>query len=429
MTAFSRRFLLKASGAAAGLAAIESIAGPAFAAKKARVVVVGGGFGGATAAKYVRRADPSIQVTLVEPSKQFVTCPFSNLVLGGLRDLPSITHKYDKLSSRHGVTLAHEKAVGIDPVKKTVTLAGGDVLRYDRLILAPGIDIKWGALPGYDEAAAEILPHAWKAGPQTLLLRRQLEALPDGGVVILTSPQAPYRCPPGPYERASLIAQYLKDHKPKSKLLLLDSKDSFSKQALFTEAWKTLYPGIIEWVPASKDGKIVSVDVKERTVVTELGTRHKGDVVNVVPPQQAGAIAIAAGVADEKGWAPVDHRTFESKNQPGIHLVGDAIYPGAMPKSGFCAASQAKVAATAVVAALQGRQPPEPIFINTCYSLVGRDYGISIAGVYRVNDKGLAEEVPGSGGVSPKEADAEFRKKEAIYGEGWYKSITNDSFA
>ncbi|HYD69919.1 NAD(P)/FAD-dependent oxidoreductase [Azospirillum sp.] len=430
LPSLTRRSLLTAAGAGAGLSLFRPAASRAATtgAAKARVVVVGGGFGGATAAKTIRRLDPAIEVTLVEPSREFVTCPFSNLVLGGLRDLPSITHRYDALSQKHGVKVVHAAATGVDPAARTVTVSGGLTLPYDRLILSPGIDIRWNAVPGYDEPAADVLPHAWKAGAQTALLRRQLQALEDGGLVIIAAPANPFRCPPGPYERASLIAQYLKTHKPRSKLLILDAKDAFSKQGLFTDAWTKLYPGLIEWVPASRDGKVVSVEPKEKVLVSEFGERHKGAVVNVIPPQKAGAIADAAGVTDDKGWAPVDHRTFESRKVPGIHVVGDACIPGAMPKSAFCATAQAKVAAAAVVAALNGTSLPDPQFINTCYSLIGDGYGISVAGVYRVNAQGVAEEVPNSGGVSPKDADAEFRRKEALYGEGWYRAITADTF-
>ncbi len=265
-------------------------------------------------------------------------------------------------------------------------------------MLAPGIDIRWDGLPGYNEAAAERMPHAWRAGEQTQLLRRQLEAMADGGTVVISAPANPFRCPPGPYERASLIAYFLKTKKPRSKLIVLDAKDAFSKQGLFRNAWKELYPNL-EWVSLSTGGKVTSVDVGEMTLVTEFG-RHKADVANVIPPQKAGRIAELAGVTDRTGWCPIDPVTFESKLQPGIHVIGDAAIAGGMPKSAFSANSQAKVCAAAVVKLLAGGTPDQPRLINTCYSLVAPDYGISVAGVYRPAD-GQLKDVEGAGGVSP----------------------------
>lgn len=411
--------------AGAGIAAASLSACSTQPKPKARIVVIGGGFGGATAAKYIRQADPAMEVTLVERSKTFTTCPFSNLVLGGLRDLASITHSYDSLANRWGVKVVHDEAVGIDPATRMVRLKGGRSLGYDKLVVAPGIDFKWGAIEGYDEAAAELVPHAWKAGAQTTLLRRQLEAMDDGGLVVISVPGNPYRCPPGPYERASMIAWYLKTHKPKSKLLILDAKDSFSKQGLFQDAWASQYPGIIEWVPAVKDGKVIKVDAANRTVETEFGTRHKADVLNVVPPQKAGAIA--AGLVNESGWVPVAARDFAAKQAKDIHVIGDATIAAPMPKSGFIANGQGKVVAAAIVSELNGRAVPEPSWANTCYSLITPEYGISVAGVYRVGETGL-EEVKGSGGTSPKDAPPQFRKLEARYGADWYASITRDVF-
>ena len=249
-------------------------------------------------------------------------------------------------------------------------------------MLAPGIDIRWGALPGYDEAAVAHMPHAWRAGEQTALLRRQLEAMPDGGLVVISAPANPFRCPPGPYERASLIAHYLKTRKPRSKLIVLDAKDTFSKQRLFQAAWAELYPGVLEWVPLSKGGNVTSVDAATRTLITEFG-RHQAAVANVIPPQKAGRIADAAGVADRSGWCPIDPVTFESKLQAGIHVIGDAAIAGAMPKSAFAANAQAKTCAQAVARLIAGGAPAVPKLINTCYSLVAPDYAISIAGVYQ----------------------------------------------
>jgi sulfide dehydrogenase [flavocytochrome c] flavoprotein subunit len=388
--------------------------------------VVGGGFGGATCAKYLRRADPSLDVTLVEPHRQFVTCPFSNAVLVGLRDLASVTHTYDGLRQRYGVRLVHATATALDPVGHRVTLDDGRTLTYDRLVLSPGVEMQWGALEGYDVAASERFPHAWHAGAQTLLLQRQLEAMEDGGLVVITAPDNPYRCPPGPYERASLIAHYLKTHKPRSKLLLLDAKDTFTKQALFRTAWARLYPGLLEWVSGSQGGRVVRVDTQAGTVHTDFD-EYKPAVANIIPPQRAAAIARAAGLDDGKGWCSIHPRTFESTVHSDIHLLGDAIIAAPMPKSAFSANNQAKVCAAAIVALLRGTAVAEPILMNTCYSLVAPDYGISIAGVYRVvGDKITA--VEGTEGISPVDAPNEVRHREAEYTQSWYANITADVF-
>jgi sulfide dehydrogenase [flavocytochrome c] flavoprotein subunit len=415
---------------ALGVSAATTLAFPAIRANaaSARVVVIGGGFGGATAARYLRRLDPNLQVTLVERDSQFVTCPFSNLVLGGLQGIDTITHSYDGLRG-HGVEVIHDSATAIDATARKVSLAGGQILEFDRLIVAPGISLKFDAIDGYDQAAAEKMPHAWKAGPQTVLLRQQLEAMDDGGVVIIAPPGNPYRCPPGPYERASMIAHYLKENKPKSKILILDAKDKFSKQGLFTQGWEALYPGMIEWVAGSEGGIVQAVDADNRTLLTESGfTEHTGDVVNFIPPQQAAQIALDSGLADNTGWCPVDQHTFESTQLAGVHVLGDASIAGKMPKSGFSANSQAKVCAAAVVAALKGTALAEPSYANTCYSLVGPSYGISVSAVYRLNE-GQIGSVEGAGGVSPTEVDGDFRVREASFARGWYASITADMFS
>ncbi len=392
-----------------------------------RVVVIGGGFGGASCAKYLRRLSTDIDVTLVERDSRFMTCPFSNAVLGGLYDMDFITHGYDALRDKYGVKVVHDSAVDIDADAKKVRLAGGSSLQYDRLVVSPGIDLRWNAIEGYDEAASTTMPHAWKAGEQTTILRRQLEAMPDGGVVIIAPPANPFRCPPGPYERASLIAHYLKKNKPRSKILIYDAKPKFSKQPLFEQGWQALYPGMIEWISESEGGAIDAVDVKAMTVNPTFGDPQKGDVINVIPPQKAGMIAEIAGLADESGWCSVDQRTFESKAHKDIHVIGDASIATPMPKSGFAASSQGKVCATAIVASLSGQEMPDPSYVNTCYSLVGPDYGISVAAVYRLEENGIAA-VAGAGGVSPKDADAEFRVAESRYALGWYQSITSDTW-
>ncbi|MBW8729066.1 MAG: FAD-dependent oxidoreductase [Inquilinus limosus] len=414
-----RRAVLR--GLAAGGAALcaPSVLGQG----RAQVVVVGGGFGGASCARALRRHD--VAVTLVEPEERFTACPFSNEVIAGLRDLDAQRFGYDGLR-REGVEIARRSAVAVDARARQVRLDDGSDLAYDRLVLAPGIELRFDALPGYDQAAAEVMPHAWKAGAQTLLLRRQLEAMPDGGVVAIAAPANPFRCPPGPYERASLIAHYLKTHKPRSKLLVLDAKDAFSKQRLFQAAWEALYPGLLEWVPLSSGGRVTGVDAATKTLVTEFGS-HRADVANVIPPQRAGAIAQAAGVADRTGWCPIDPVTFESRLQPGIHVIGDAAIAGAMPKSAFAANAQAQICAAAVAGLLRGEAPAEQKLVNTCYSLVAPGYGISVAGVYRPAD-GLLREVEGAGGTSPLDAPPEVRELEARYAEAWFQTITGSVF-
>ena len=426
MSRITRRDFLKLAGATGTAAALGTFGLSARAAqgKGPRVVVIGGGFGGATCAKYLRGGDPGIAVTLVEPNLKFITCPFSNYVIGGFRTMQSITHGYDALRKKHGVNVVHDTVTAIDPAAKKVKLKSGKTLDYDRLVVSPGIDFKWDVIKGYDEKAAQVMPHAWKAGPQTVLLRKKLEAMKNGGTFILVAPPNPFRCPPGPYERASMVAHYLKQHKPKSKVLILDAKDSFSKQGLFMEGWKKLYGDMIEWVPGAKGGIVKAVNTKTMTVEGELD-KYKGDVVNVIPPQSAGQIALKAGLADDKGWCPVDPKTFESKMHPGIHVIGDSSIAGTLPKSGFAANSEAKIAAAAIVAMLKGETVADASYVNTCYSLIAPNYGISVAGVYRITEKGIAD-VPGAGGVSPKEASEGFREDEAKYAVGWYASITAD---
>jgi sulfide dehydrogenase [flavocytochrome c] flavoprotein subunit len=416
----SRRDVLKAAGAAAAMLPMPALAqnaGP-------RVVVVGGGFAGATCARALKRLDPRLAVTLVEANQTFTACPFSNEVIAGLRDLEAQQFGYSKIAD--DVTVAIDQATAVDPQARTVTLGGGARLPYDRLVLAPGIDLRFDSVPGYTEAAVERMPHAWKAGEQTALLRRQLEAMPDGGLVVIAPPANPYRCPPGPYERASLIAYYLKTHKPKSKLIILDAKDVFSKQRLFQDAWKELYPGIIEWVSLSAGGKVTAVDAAAMTVETDFA-KHKPAVANIVPPQKAGRIAELAGVADRTGWCPVDPLSFESTLHPDIHIIGDACVAGAMPKAGFAANAQAKVCAAAMVRLMGGQKPDEPRLINTCYTIVAPEYGITVAAVYHpVN--GQLVEIQGSAGTSPVDAPKSTREQEAKFADGWFKTITGEIF-
>ena len=390
----------------------------------AHIAVIGGGFGGASAARYLKLRAPDLRVSLIEPALRYYTCPFSNLYLGGLRDWESLGHGYDGLRAM-GIELIPASAKAIDPLARKVTLSGGQALNWDRLVVAPGIDLRWNALDRYDPAAAEHAPHAWKAGAQTQLLRRQLEAMPDGGTFVMSIPENPYRCPPGPYERASLIAHYFKTHKPRAKILLLDGKDTFSKQALFQQGWQALYGEMIEWVGLSDDGQVTRVDAKALTVETAFGTRHKADVLNVIPPQKAAKIADQAGLSDTSGWVPVDGASFTSLQVPGVYVVGDATLAAPMPKSGFVANTQAKVVVSAILADLAGQPAPAAVFANTCYSLIGPDYGISVAGIYRNQGAKIIEQ-PDSGGVSPLDASADFRAAEARYGASWYKAMVAD---
>lgn len=398
--------------------------GTAFGASK-RVVVIGGGFGGATTARYLKKLDPSISVTLVEPKAAYVTCPFSNWVLGGLKTMGEITQTYSLFAARHGITVIADFARSIDAQSSSVTLGSGKVLHYDRLVVSPGIDFKWGSVEGYTSSLAESsIPHAYQAGQQTELLHKRLLDMKDGGTVLVCPPANPFRCPPGPYERASLIAYYLKERKPKSKIIILDAKEKFSKQALFTKGWAALYPGMIEWRGRSAGGKLLRVDPVSMSVMTEQG-EVKADVINIIPPQTAGRIAVDSGLADAGGWCPVNPLSFESTIHPGIHVIGDACYAGPMPKSGFAASSQGKVAAAAIVRLLRGRDPLPPSLVNTCYSLIGPGYGISVAGVYRLSPEGIVE-APGSGGLTPIDAGAEFLEQEAMYARGWYRNIVSD---
>ncbi len=391
----------------------------------ANVVVIGGGFAGATCARVLRRLDSSLAVTLVEPSRTYTACPLSNLVIAGWRDLSGQQFRYDTLAAED-IKVVPTAAIDVDPVARQITLQEGNNLSYDRLIMAPGVDLRWDALPGYDAAAAEQLPHAWKAGAQTMLLKQQLAAMHDGGVVAIVAPDNPYRCPPGPYERASVIAHYLKTCKPRSKLLILDAKDRFSKQALFQQAWKLLYGDLIEWAGLSDGARVVRVDAVTKELYTDFDT-VRADVANVIPPQRAGLIAERAGVSDASGWCPIKPASFESRLQSGIHVLGDAAIANAMPKSAFAANAQAKLCAVQVARMLNDQAPLTSTLINTCYSYVAPDYGISIAGVYRP-DAAAWLEVEGAGGVSPLDAPAKARKLEAGYADDWYRTITAEVF-
>ena len=409
-----RRAFLQAAGALS-LAGCASVGGSG----KPRVLVVGAGFGGATLAKYVRLWDPGINVTLVDRGAEFVSCPVSNLVLGGNRTMADITRGYDGLR-KYGVQLVNDDAVAIDNTNKIVTLGRGSVLPYDRLVLSPGVDFLSSEIEGY--AGQERILHAWKAGPQTVALRRQLEAMPDGGVYVLSIPTAPYRCPPGPYERACQVAHYFKRAKPRSKVVLLDANpDVTSKPALFKRAWQELYPGIIEYRP---NAKVIAVDANAMTVRTDFDLM-KGDVLNVVPPQRAADIAVKAGVITHNNrWCDVDWRTLESKAAKGVHVLGDATLSATgMPKSGHMANAHAKVCAAALVELMNGREAnPNPVMSNTCYSFVSDKEVIHVASVHQY-DAGQNTIIPvkGAGGVSSARSELE-----GTYGWSWARNIWAD---
>jgi sulfide dehydrogenase [flavocytochrome c] flavoprotein chain len=395
---------------------------PSFAQAAARVVVIGGGFGGASCARVLRQIDPKLQVTLIEPKTFYFACPFSNEAIAGLREFEAQQFTYGRIAAE-GVTVVAQTAVKVDA--RVIGLADGTSIPYDRLVLSPGISMRFDALPGYDEAASAKMPHAWIAGEQTMLLRRQLEAMDDGGLVVLAVPAAPLRCPPAPYERASLIAHYLKTKKPRSKVLILDAKDGFSQQRLFENAWQELYPGMIERVALSQGGRVTSVDPSTNTIVTDFGN-YTADVANVIPPQKAGRIAEIAGAADNTGWCPIDPVTFASKRVPNIHVIGDACIAGAIPKSASAANAQAKACAAAVVSLLAGKAPEIPRLTGACYNTVAPDYAFSLSGAYAPKD-GLFTEVEGPN-TSLVDAPREVRAYEADTALKWFSTITADTF-
>ena len=425
-----RREFLKISAAGLGTAAALTLPGCATmgGGASAKVVIVGGGYGGATAAKYIRMwSNGGIDVAVIEPNPEFISCPMSNLVLGGSKDLAFLTVSYDNLSMRHGVKVVRDTAAAIDTEKRIVKLAGGNELPYDRLILSPGIDFMWDKVPGLDNADAQSrVLHAWKAGPQTVALRKQLEAMPDGGVYVLSIPVAPYRCPPGPYERASQVAWYFKRVKPKSKVLILDGNgDVTSKGPLFKKAWAEEYKGIVEY---RGNYVLTDVNVAAKTAKFEVQDDVKADVLNIVPPQRAGAIARSAGVVTANDrWCDVDFLTFESVKVKNVHVLGDAIQIAAgMPKSGHMANQHAKVCAAAVVALLAGQPPnPTPVLNNTCYSMITDKDSIHVCSVHQWDkDKKTVLPVPGAGGVSTAMSELE-----GNYAFAWAKNIWADTLA
>jgi sulfide dehydrogenase [flavocytochrome c] flavoprotein subunit len=405
-------------------AAMLAFPHPSLAQSAPRVVVIGGGFGGSACARALKRIDPKLTVALVEASKTFTACPLSNEVIAGLREIDAQQFGYDRIAA-DGINVIAQAATKIDAEARTVTLADGTSLSYDRLVLAPGIDLRFDALEGYDEAASTKMPHAWKAGEQTLLLRRQLEAVDDGGLVVLAVPASPSRCPPAPYERASLIAHYLKSRKPRSKVLILDAKDTFSQQKLFENAWKELYGGMIERVALSQGGRVTSVDPATNKIVTEFGD-YTAAVANVIPPQKAGRIAEIAGAADKTGWCPIDPVTFASKLVSNVHVIGDACLGGGIPKSASAANAQGKACAAAIVNLIAGKAPQTPRLTGICYNTVAPGYAFSLAGIYLPKGDIFAEAE--SNTTSLVDAPREVRAREAEEAQTWYNTITADAF-
>ena len=432
MSNFSRRNFLKASAGATAL----GIMGVPFIAHgaAAKVVIVGGGTGGGTAAKYLKMMDSSVDVTVIEKNEFYYTCYMSNEVLGGDRTMDQIKFGYDGMKG-HGINVVIDEVTAVDAAKKTVTTKGGE-FAYDKLIVSPGVDYKFDGIEGYDEKISdESIPHAWKAGPQTAMLRKQLEAMADGGSVVICPPTNPFRCPPGPYERASQIAMYLKKEKPKSKIIIQDPKQKFSKQGLFTQGWKDLYGygtdnSMIEWA-GGDDNALAKVDAATKTITNGFGDEIKADVLNIIPPQKAGKVAFMAGLTNDKGWCPVDLGTFESTIHKDVYVIGDASVATGMPKSGYAANSQGKVCAAAVIAAIKGTEVAKQAYVNTCYSIIGPDYGISVAAVYDLGkdkDKGTPKINKLSGGLSAVDASATSRAREVQYAYSWYNNITSDIF-
>jgi sulfide dehydrogenase [flavocytochrome c] flavoprotein subunit len=419
---------LAALAAACGAARLTTAFGAAGARTRApsrgRVVIVGGGFAGSACALHLRQLDASIEVSLIDPDEYYATCPMSNAVLVGLRDMASITVSRAG-ARRAGVKVLRARVAGIDASARSVRLEGERTLPYDRLVVAPGIRFLWHKLEGYDEAARQAMPHAWQAGEQTQRLAMQLRAMHDGGVVAISVPSGLLRCPPAPYERASLIAQYLSLHKRRSKLLIFDANNHFPRQDQFTAAWQARYPGMIEWVPPTEDGAVVRVDAAHMTLYTGHGA-HPVAVANVIPPQAPGQLAADAGLASEHGWCPIAARTFESTLLPNVHVIGDACVADAMPKSASAACSQARQCASAIAALLAGREVGEPAFDSVCYSMLAADSAIAIHGRFELEDGRIVavESGPASSTAPPMSGVEQAREARR-----WYRHIRAASFA
>ena len=417
----TRRGFIGNSAAAAALFSAPSLHAGSHA--KPRVVVVGGGAGGATAARYIAKdSKGAVDVTLVEPTRTYYTCFFSNLYLGGVKEFDDIGHTYGKLAAS-GINVVHDWAIGVDRDKKMVSLAGGSALPYDKLILSPGIDFVEGAVEGWDLSSQNAMPHAYKAGSQSELLKTQIMAMPQGGTYAMVAPPNPYRCPPGPYERVSMVAHYLSQHNPTAKIIVADPKPKFSKMALFQEGWNTHYAGMIDWIGSEFGGKNVAVDPSAMTISID-GESINVDACNVIPAMKAGRIAAVAGVTDGN-WAPVNAVDMSSKADADIYVLGDASQQGDMPKSGFSANSQAKVCANAVRGALTGSKIFPAKFANTCWSLINADDGVKVGATYKATDEKIAKV---DGFISKTGETADIRKQTYLESEDWYTGITSDMF-
>lgn len=422
---FNRRQLLTGTAALTGatMFGAPAVLGQA----KPRVVVIGGGAGGATVAKYVAKDSAgAITVTLVEPNSNYQTCFHSNLYLGGMRDYPSITHDYSTLTKTHGIALVKARALAIDRDKREVVLAGDLRLPYDRVVVSPGIDLKYDSVPGWSQAAEDSMPHAWKPGAQTQLLKKKLDAVPNGGVIVMIAPPNPYRCPPGPYERVSMMAYALKTAgKDRCKIFIIDPKETFSKQALFQEGWENHYKGMIEWLgPKVHDG-LKSVEPASGTVVTGFETYKNAALVNVIPAQMAGAIVRESGLANASGFCPIDPASMRSTIDTNVYVIGDACIPGDMPKSAFSANSQAKVAAMMIRGELASARTFPARYTNTCWSLITADDCVKIGGAYEAKDGKISAS---STFVSQTGEAADLRKQMQAENMGWYAGITADMF-
>ncbi len=419
-TKVTRRGFIGTSAAAGALLRAPAALGSA----KPKVAVIGGGAGGATAARYLAKdSKGAIDVTLIEPTRTYYTCFFSNLYLGGFRDYGSLGHSYGGLASEYGINVVHDWAVGVDRAAKTVSLAGGATLGYDALVVSPGVDFVDGSVPGWSVAAQQKMPHAYKAGSQTQLLKAQLEAMPEGGVFVMVAPPNPYRCPPGPYERVSMVAHLLRAQNPTAKILVFDPKEKFSKMALFQEGWSSRYPGMIEWV-GGDFGKVSEVRPDSMELLID-GETVKADVCNVIPAMKAGRIADIADLTNDAGWAPIAPATMQSAVDPNVYVLGDATQNGDMPKSGFSANSQAKVAAMAIRGALTGSKVFPARYANTCWSLIDENDGVKVGASYQAGDDKIAKV---DGFISQTGEDAALRKQTYEESLGWYAGITADMF-
>ena len=432
MSKLTRRDFVKLFGAGAAL----GMFGPsAMAASKGahHVVILGGGIGGSTAAKYTRIMNPDVKITLIEQNRDYITCPRSNDVMVGYHTLDDLTFNHDTIAEKYGINVVIDRIVGVDTDRKQVSVAGGDKVSYDRLVVSPGIDFRWEVIEGHGpEEAAGRFPHAWKAGPQTLEMKRQLEALPQGGTVIIAPPANPFRCPPGPYERASLFAEWMQKHNPRGKILILDPKVRFTKDGPFKKGWERLYGygtenSMIEWVSGAEGGRVLSLDAEGMRLEAENGY-HKADLINIIPAQKAGKLAFDMGLVDSTGWCPTDPATFKSTQVEDVHVIGDSSIAGAMPKSGYAANSQAKLVAHVIRAELTDSGPVVPTWSNTCYSLVGSNYGVSISDVCHLRN-GEIVKVPDSGAVSPITDNPAQPVLESVYQKNWHRTFVKDVFS